>query len=47
DTIKICNSNESNDNKSMKLFEEYKSVLLGALKIVQEQENTNNIQWAR
>ncbi|CAG8469373.1 23757_t:CDS:2 [Racocetra persica] len=32
------------DNKPMQLFEEYKSVLLNALKIVQEQENANNIQ---
>ncbi|CAG8771614.1 16731_t:CDS:1, partial [Gigaspora rosea] len=45
--LQIANSNENNDNESMQLFEEYKSVLFGALKIVQEQENTNNIQWAR
>ncbi|CAG8737672.1 5915_t:CDS:2, partial [Cetraspora pellucida] len=35
-----------NNNGSIQIFEKYKSILLDALKIVQEQENANNIQWA-
>ncbi|CAG8483482.1 4404_t:CDS:2, partial [Scutellospora calospora] len=35
------------DNKSLQLFEEYKSILYNALEIIQEQENINNIQWAQ
>ncbi|CAG8654224.1 27880_t:CDS:2, partial [Gigaspora margarita] len=38
DIMKIANSNENNDNELTQLFEEYKAVLLDALKIVQEQK---------
>ncbi|CAG8663005.1 16049_t:CDS:2, partial [Racocetra fulgida] len=41
---KVTNSIDDNDNESMQIFKEYKSVLSDALKIVQEQENANNIQ---
>ncbi|CAG8465459.1 13941_t:CDS:2 [Racocetra persica] len=45
DAINITGSID--DNESMHLFEEYKSILLDAIEIVQEQENANNIQWAQ
>ncbi|CAG8698407.1 12440_t:CDS:2 [Racocetra persica] len=46
-TIEVTNSIDDNDTESMQIFKEYKAVLSDALKIVQEQENANNIQWAR
>ncbi|CAG8825280.1 5968_t:CDS:2, partial [Cetraspora pellucida] len=46
DIIKFTNLVDNN-NGSTQIFEEYKSILLDALKIVQEQENANNIQWTQ
>ncbi|CAG8779664.1 11967_t:CDS:1, partial [Cetraspora pellucida] len=46
-TIEVTNSIDDNDTESMQIFKEYKAMLSDVLKIVQEQENANNIQWAR
>ncbi|CAG8749721.1 13818_t:CDS:2, partial [Cetraspora pellucida] len=40
-------SNDDENNELLQLFKQYKSVLHDALKIMQEQENANNIQWAQ
>ncbi|CAG8830747.1 24783_t:CDS:1, partial [Gigaspora rosea] len=44
-TLKDITNSRSNE-ESLQLFSKYKSTLQDALEIVQEQENSNNIQWA-
>ncbi|CAG8653296.1 28384_t:CDS:2 [Gigaspora margarita] len=39
--------NLENDNESLQLFSEYKTILQDALEIVREQENFDNIKWAQ
>ena len=39
-------TNSRSNEESLQLFSKYKSTLQDALEIVQEQENSNNIQWA-
>ncbi|CAG8765328.1 16596_t:CDS:2 [Cetraspora pellucida] len=45
--LEVTNSINDNDTKSMQIFKKYNAVISDALKIVQEQENANNIQWAQ
>ncbi|CAG8811936.1 10062_t:CDS:2, partial [Cetraspora pellucida] len=47
DNITDINSNDDDNTESSQIFEEYKSLLRDALEIVQEQENSNNVQWAQ
>ncbi|CAG8670260.1 15283_t:CDS:2, partial [Dentiscutata heterogama] len=47
DNITDINLNDDDNTESLQIFEEYKLLLCNALEIVQEQENSNNVQWVQ